>query len=543
MNTLFEQTKELSHLVTEAVYYFRRQNFYRAYRLAMVITNRLQKYLTDLAEQDLQQEAEEVLPVLGMALEAMEQQDGTKLADIYEEGILSFLYRIQQTLFETSADILQDCWGSNRRILKKRYPDWYRKILESRDEVSDCYQVSWAKTGDLVLEMAGEQGTVRLNSQSDPWREALLFAESAVSKEYQEYLVMGFGLGYHLECMLKQPGCKKIVVLENDLYQLAIALSYRNLSHLLDNEKVTVCYCPDAVDYSGYLSDLTDDTKCVVWYPSIRTIQNTSLRETLENYQIELSSTENMEEELEDNFLANVAKQDQEISCLRDWFAGKTMILAAGGPSLDDNIELLKQRKTSDHILVCVGKVAAKLIREGLRPDYIVMIDGAAKTRWQINGIEDSGIPLIYLATAAAKVVEDYQGKRYVAYQEGFPAAEKYAEEKSYPLYQTGGSVSTFALDMGIRFGCSRIVCVGLDMGYPGNRTHASGVGADVADRKNLRRVEGIASEYVYTSRTLDIYRKWIEERIRGVQGVQIVNVSGGARIHGMEEGSLIEYM
>lgn len=51
--------------------------------------------------------------------------------------------------------------------------------------------------------------------------------------------------------------------------------------------------------------------------------------------------------------------------------------------------------------------------------------------------------------------------------------------------------------------------------------------------------MEGIETEYIYTSRTLDIYRQWIEKRIRGVRGTEFINVSKGARIHGMKEEKL----
>ena len=51
-----------------------------------------------------------------------------------------------------------------------------------------------------------------------------------------------------------------------------------------------------------------------------------------------------------------------------------------------------------------------------------------------------------------------------------------------------------------------------------------------------MRKVEGITSKYIYTSKTLDIYRRWIEKRIVGVKGTELLNASKGARIHGMKE-------
>ena len=46
------------------------------------------------------------------------------------------------------------------------------------------------------------------------------------------------------------------------------------------------------------------------------------------------------------------------------------------------------------------------------------MTDAKAGTRCRIRGIENSGIPLIYLSTVAAIVANEYESKRYIAYQE-----------------------------------------------------------------------------------------------------------------------------
>jgi len=436
---------------------------------------------------------------------------------------------------------LADYWGKNRFILKKRFPALYRQLLAVRGIVPDTYRLSWAKTGDLVLDVAVGQNTVRVNSNYNPWKEASLFVKNASLYEGKGILV-GFGMGYHIEAFLQCEGLERLVVLEYDLYQLAIALSYRNLVEVLSDSRLTVIHCGKWKDYQAWLSGQNADQTVSVWYPSVQSINNTALREQLENYWVELSSARKFSPVLEKNFAENIARNDEEVSVLEDQFRGKNMVLAAGGPSLDENLDVLKGFDRSDHFLVCVGKVAKKLVKAGILPDYIVVIDAKAGTKWQIAGIEDCGVPLLYLCTAAANLVESYQGKRYIAFQRGFQPAEDYADEAGYPLYQTGGSIATFAIDLGISLKCRRIICVGLDLGYPNMRTHASGIGRGIATDKMLRKVEGIMEDTVYTSKTLDLYRRWIEKRIAKEYGTEFINASKGARIHGMEEQNLGEY-
>ena len=99
-----------------------------------------------------------------------------------------------------------------------------------------------------------------------------------------------------------------------------------------------------------------------------------------------------------------------------------------------------------------------------------------------------------------------------------------------YTLYESGGSVATFAIDLGIRMHCKRIIVVGLDMGYPGEQTHAGGVGKKLVDTQNLRLVEGVGGRQVRTGKTLDIYRRWIERRIESETEIEWINASNGAR-------------
>ena len=212
------------------------------------------------------------------------------------------------------------------------------------------------------------------------------------------------------------------------------------------------------------------------------------------------------------------------------------MLLIAAGPSFDDEIENLKRllenkEKRTDICVVCVGKICRKLISQKIIPDYIVMIDANETTRWQISGVEDCGVPLIYLSTTAPNVVSEYKGKRYVAYQNGLEKSEEFAEKNKNTLFDTGGSVATFIIDLAIRFKAKRLICVGLDMGYTGDRTHASGTGVKITAKSRLKKIEAVGGGVAYAAKGLDIYRRWIERRIVTEKDTKFINASHGARI------------
>ena len=177
------------------------------------------------------------------------------------------------------------------------------------------------------------------------------------------------------------------------------------------------------------------------------------------------------------------------------------------------------------------------LIKNNIVPDYVVMIDSQKGMMAQIDGINTHNLSLIYIPTLYYGVADAWQGKKYMAMQDDFEYTEAMAKQKQLMLFETGGSVSTFAIDFLLRFGCKKIVCMGLDLGFTDKRRHAgsqTGINTDYS----LRKVKSVDGDYIYTSKNLDNYRLWIERRLdrrtQKEKDVEIVNMSKGAYIKGM---------
>lgn len=173
----------------------------------------------------------------------------------------------------------------------------------------------------------------------------------------------------------------------------------------------------------------------------------------------------------------------------------------------------------------------------GIIPDYVAVSDVKDNIYRQIvtgcsnNG--NDGSALIALSTANHRACADFSGDVYMGFQNGFAPAEKEAQRRKVMTFDTGGSVSCFVVDMLIRFGCDRVVCLGLDMAYTNGLSHASGT--DFADsRKGSRSCTAVDGGTVEAPPNLELYRRWIEDRIAG-QEVVFVNTARGAYIKGME--------
>ena len=322
----------------------------------------------------------------------------------------------------------------------------------------------------------------------------------------------------------------------------------------------------------GKRAENPSDNVLIIHRPSMMALQNEQLRVRVQDFFIHDSSVRSQLKKLYGNFrmntsdkaLANVNSLDE----LEDTFAGKQMLLIAGGPSLEDNMSLLVQSseeyvittysdkgveselladymrklgtvtEKDEYIVVCVGTVLSRLVSYGIIPDYVVMIDAQDTMVNQIAGVDTSKLLLIYLPTLYYGVVEKWQGRKYMGLQKDFEMTENMAAEAGRRLYQSGGSVSTFALDIGLRFKCSKIVCMGLDLAYVDNKRHAGEVAIAGVENETLRELTSIEGKTIYTSTNLDNYRLWIERRIANRTAdemkVELINVSRGAKIEGM---------
>ena len=252
----------------------------------------------------------------------------------------------------------------------------------------------------------------------------------------------------------------------------------------------------------------------------------------LEDFFVTTSSMREQGSLLDSNFEVISKLNLPECDELKDIFKDKAVVIVGAGPSVDSQLTSIK--KCRDKITVfATGHITRKLVNEGIIPDAVIITDPQPLMYKQIDGVNLKGIPMILLSTASSSVIDYYNGSIYVAYQSGYELAEIKAKEIGATLFETGGSVTTTALDIALRFGARKIIFVGVDLAYTGGYSHASGEGRRIENTDGLRQVRSNTGDMVYTSKNLDIYRKWIERRIEGVMDTKFYNTGEGAVIKG----------
>lgn len=171
--------------------------------------------------------------------------------------------------------------------------------------------------------------------------------------------------------------------------------------------------------------------------------------------------------------LSNICENNFPAQKLKNAFSGKSAVVLAGGPSLDENIAWIKANK-NHLVIIAVSRIAKKLLQEDLIPHIIVSVDPfeisfdvskeLLKFPPEVLFIHSNNVTPLLLGQWQGKSA--YMGKR-------FPWEVKDDDKNT----STGGpTVTNTALKAAIHMGFSTILLSGVDLCFSEKGvSHASG--------------------------------------------------------------------
>lgn len=496
---------------------------------------------------------EEISLALQDILAAQDSQDYVLMADLLELRLLSFLQSLQEAIrtydgLGTSPEV----WERNMEALKKRDDKLWKQVMEyheryERENAAGTWQgihhLEDTNSGAFTMAGQDEKGIYYYHSNVSPMKEAADFAGYYYDRSCDSYILWGLGLGYHVKELFSLDDGISLQVFESDMDVIYHCLMATEMDMLFALPGFSLIYDPD---FSKMIATLDETTKSfIIHNPSLRHIPDAGIREQMEMFFIRDSGKRNAAVLFEANSRENFRNFDGYVDELKSQFQGKDVIIVAAGPSLDKNVEQLKNKKPGT-IIMAVETVFRKLLSLGIDVDYMIVTDANSRIYGHMTGLENQTVPMLYLATAYKGFAKNYQGKKYLICQKGYDKAEELAHKQGWNLYDTGGSVSTTALDVCIRLGCGRIAFIGLDLAYTGNLAHATGTARREAEETELmKQVPAVGGGSVPVSRLFMMYNRWIVERVKqsDVTMPVVDATEGGAVIPGLEVMTLGEYL
>ncbi len=475
-------------------------------------------------------------------MESQKERDLIFAADIMESELLPWLSRKASELSSGKIDEDFDYWDSNLGALElsgnlglKDY------LIEAMPQLTkERIECDYAGSGDICFKCKNDRN-VYLTGRNYPYTDALYYVYES-RNDYDTCFGLGGGcMIYELLALMRINISTKAVLFEKDKELLANIFKHIDLKDAINSGRVSFCYEDVTQNLGGFIKGTNLWTKT----SSVKFERDEMIGHAYEKYRRILLSSKEEKYLLFFNFAENTKFNDDYVTKAADRIQGKTAYLIAGGPSLNNCLDLLKKRE-EDSIILTVGTSAGKLLKEGIDPEFVIISDPLPAMKKQLNQPFDYGkTSLFYLATTYNYAVEGFMGKRYIVYQKDFEKSERNAAKENYPLFLTGGSVSTLALDILLGLRTSKVICLGLDLAYTYNQMHAAGIHAVNAAPTDVQHimVRSTNGEMVATPSNLNSYREWIVNRLRNYDGdTRLINVSDGAYIEGMENYTCKEY-
>ena len=135
---------------------------------------------------------------------------------------------------------MRDFLKDNLEILSHKSPELCSLIKNAPND--NQYNITTSKSGIATLSRVSPDGTKKsLHSKYDPTQEATQFIDANYSDESSNYILIGLGLGYHLNDLHRRISPQdRIIIFEKNPTLVRLALSQNNFSEALSNPEVSI---------------------------------------------------------------------------------------------------------------------------------------------------------------------------------------------------------------------------------------------------------------------------------------------------------------
>lgn len=389
----------------------------------------------------------------------------------------------------------------NMEALRVNNPVLAQKLEDIELSSIDKVHVYEAKNKDLII----TYNETPLHSTVDPTREAQATWVRSVKTELNKsdiQIVFGLGLGYLFKRAYTNSN-SKVFVYEPLIDVLRFVLEYVDLSKELADSRVFITNSEDELVKKISDDYLTGDRAEFLFlngYASVAQEQLVSvtnkLIEIIENKQIDVSTIISKAKIWTKNSILNFKKFDKvrPLSLIKDKFANKPAMVIAAGPSLANDIELIKANKDK-FVTIAVGKALQFLKANGVVPDFACFADSQYVEN-QLEGLDSyvNGINAVVATRADIVALKSNFKTNFVYFTDTDSIASWAAsivDDKSV-AYKSSGTVTAIAYYTAKILGCTDVVFSGLDLAFTDGMTYAGSKELAPASEGKVKHSEAV---------------------------------------------------
>lgn len=414
------------------------------------------------------------------------------------------------------------------------------KRFESIEVDDGNWCISGTPTGYVTVRdiKSGEY----LHSSYDPYEEAEVLADKLYSSGMTEFHLFGCGLGYLPYLLWKRSyGSMVVHVYDTDEHMIGYAGLFGPLD-LIPDDKVVIHQEPDI---SRLISDYRKiavgtyhvNAYASVWMQNLMEACDPDISTWLMQRRSEVINLDICTVNIEYN-RKHVGRYYTELDTSGynpEW------VVVAAGPSLDENLEFLRD-SMGKRTIIAVSTCIRKLEALGIRPDLYVVCDPFETIMPHVrdHGDATEGIPLLIDIQTYWEFTDLYRGPQYlIAVSDDNPVTHSEIEEHDLPLWYAGGTVTSVAIEAACVLGAEEVYVIGMDLAYPGGLKYSSGL-SETDDPVGQRYPTARANDgsEVATAPNFLVYAEQISKQVaaRRKEGIHFHNLARrGLYIEGMD--------
>lgn len=450
----------------------------------------------------------------------------------------------------------------NRNYLRVHNRSLMERVVEREDlESEKSVEVELSKRGKPTLKIYNENKIQYIHSKYDPEAESeRLIKQLENMEQYEHVLFIGAGLGYQIQALLKHYPNMKFSIYEPNLDVLCEFLSHQDLTKLSNKQLVEIFSTTDEQQLSSEISILNQSIKGKTYiftlpiyeklYATQVKIVGESLVEVLKDKRSSIATNFSFQKRWTINSIKNFPRVLETPNILHDIdknaFIGKTAIIVAAGPSLNEEFENLSYIKENGLAYIfSVGSAINALIEHDIYPDAACTYDPKEINQIVFEKIKErniSNIPLVFGSSVGFETLENYPGKMLHMLTNQDTVAPQYIN--NFDIIngvQDAPSIAVVTFQLLKMLGCNQIILVGQNLCFQNNNRYAAGINYENVsnelsrnEQENLFVVKDVNGNDVLTDESFNRMRQQLELYIKVFSELDVINTTkSGAQIEG----------
>ncbi|MBC3805019.1 DUF115 domain-containing protein [Acetobacterium fimetarium] len=453
--------------------------------------------------------------------------------------------------------------ADNIVFLRNNYPSLYEVLNHwKEDNKEKFFIVEESKNNNKIIRFSNEEKNLYLHSKYDPKREAeAIIDKTTENEEIDEnthVIFYGIGLGYHIEAFINRFPQTSFTLYEPSVEVFNHFLDHVNLKKMKNIKDIICEYHVDVMtDYFSNIVRHIDKRTVIIDLPVYSNVFPTQYDQFMMGFKKFIQNTRssiNVDYAFKKRWITNSVDNFKEVlhspnimECSDDVFKGKTAILVSAGPSLDFEIENLRQIKENRLAFIfSVGSAINTLISNDIFPDAMCTYDPSEKNQIvfkKVNEMEIASIPMIFGSSVGHEVLQQYHGPKFhmITSQDNVSSfLLKLEDEKELRTVNDAPSIAVVALELLNKLQFSQIILVGQNLAYSGVKQYAGGIdyykdgiAEQIKDEKDLLKTIDVLGEAVVTTDSFNRMRNQMEAYIK-MYNISVINTTkNGAHIEG----------